>query len=341
MPISLCIKGNYMNQQLKFLINREIKNGKLLIKYFFDYGFELTAITLIDGLCRRFRLNNLYKKTTYKRHELCKNYLRKNYHDIVDRYKYINMGKTQISPDCIIWTLWWQGIDMAPYPVNYALMSMKKYAGQHRVCVIDKDNYKNYTSIPDYIIKKVENGIISLAAFSDILRTDLLYRHGGIWLDGTFLISHSFNEDIYRKEFYSVSFGGKREWAVSRDYWSVGLLACAKGNELMLFCRDMLFDYWKRENCVICYVLLDVIIAIQYDDNDYIKSYFKELPVNNLGVFDTLEDIRNMVVSDEQYAELMNRAYIHQVTYKRKYIEEINGNKTFFGRIVDGLIKKD
>ena len=88
-----------------------------------------------------------------------------------------------------IWIFWWQGYDTAPLLVKKCIDSIIKNAGNHPVILITKENWKNYADIPDYIIEKVEKGIITLTHFSDILRMSLVSEHGGLWLDATIFVS--------------------------------------------------------------------------------------------------------------------------------------------------------
>ena len=85
----------------------------------------------------------------------------------------------------IIWICWFQGIDSAPAVVKKCYRSVCGHLKDWDVIVITAENYDQYTALPDYIIDKWKDGRINHTHFSDLLRIDLLVRHGGLWMDAT------------------------------------------------------------------------------------------------------------------------------------------------------------
>ncbi len=57
--------------------------------------------------------------------------------------------------------------------------SQKKYlpANVEHV-IITEENYKEYITLPEYVLKKVDQGYIGIAALSDMIRAALLYKYG-------------------------------------------------------------------------------------------------------------------------------------------------------------------
>ena len=324
---------DFLSYRVIFKLKRECKNLKLLYHYANMYSFSLAFWSLADGIFRRLGSESKSDYASTKRHEICKYYLRTKYADVFQSYTSYNSYE-KISKSCTIWTFWWQGTDNTVYPVNYTIKSIQKYAGNHKVIIIDKNNFQKYVELPKYILDKFNKGKISIAHLSDIVRVELLYRYGGIWFDGTFLLSRKLDDDIYNYPFYSISFGGKRKYLVSRDRWSIGFLACSQNNSLIKCCRDLLFAYWKIEDNPICYLLLDIIIAILYDDDKKTRKLINDIPTNNVGVWDFLSEKRDEIFNKKEYDILMDRAYIHQLTYKIKYHENRNSCITNFGRLI-------
>ena len=83
-----------------------------------------------------------------------------------------------------IWQYWDSGIENAPEIVKACVNSVEKYKGSLERVILDDNSIKNYVTIPDYIYKLKEKGVISKAHFADILRTYLLYEYGGCWIAG-------------------------------------------------------------------------------------------------------------------------------------------------------------
>lgn len=84
----------------------------------------------------------------------------------------------------VIWVCWLQGMEQAPELVQTCFS---------RLCAVEKhrviDNMLQYADIPSSVLTKWKAGSIPNPNFSDILRTVLLYQHGGLWIDATMLLA--------------------------------------------------------------------------------------------------------------------------------------------------------
>lgn len=93
--------------------------------------------------------------------------------------KYFRLTMRNISVDNKIknskniWIFWWQGEEQMPPIVKACYNSVLKHANGHRVVLITKDNYKEYTNIDDNILDKLNKKYISLTVFSDVMRFNL------------------------------------------------------------------------------------------------------------------------------------------------------------------------
>lgn len=316
---------------------KEKKNIKLLFQYFLCYGIKLGFWTLTDGVSYRLGIEKIYKFADQKRYGTCKEYLRKNYSKVIMKYKNVDytMLNDKISEDSDIWLFWWQGENNFPYPINLCVESIRKHAGKHKVVLITKENYKQYVNLPGYIIKKFEMGIISVASFSDILRFELLYKYGGIWLDSTYFFTGELSKEIYNNNFYSISNPNGRNWVITKDIWSISFMAMTKKHIIASYMCDFYKEYWKKENVNIAYLLSDCFISIAYEDIPTFKKIIDSVPANNVGVFDLLGPIRNKLCTQSDFVKLMGNTYIHKLTYKEKYVAEVSGKKTYFGRLIE------
>ena len=52
----------------------------------------------------------------------------------------------------------------------------------------------DYVTFTDEIINKFNSGKIDYTHMSDILRAELLYRYGGMWIDATYLVTQKICE---------------------------------------------------------------------------------------------------------------------------------------------------
>ena len=234
-------EDNWIICDMNIVITNEIKNIRLLMQYFYNYGFKLGGISLVDGLARRLHFNKLYIKTSIKRKEICQDYIKRNYSEIIEKYRnYQEIEDKKIGNDYTIWIFWWQGESNMPYPVDLCLNSVKRHMGEHQIVLVSKDNYSNYLDVPQYMLQKLEMGKISYAHFSDYVRVALLAQYGGMWIDSTFYMTDSFSVDFSGYSFFSINHGGEKSWVASNDLWSICLLACNKNYKLMLFLKELM-----------------------------------------------------------------------------------------------------
>ena len=162
------------------------------------------------------------------------NYLEKNYDSLIQKYMHQVSSSNKDIPN-IIWVCWWQGLENAPEIVKVCFESIKKFAGERKVILITQNNYQDYVDIPDYIIEKVKKGIISITHFSDVLRVNLLSKHGGIWIDATCLLTANIFEDFI-PEFYTVKLPhNDKEVCISDGKWCIFFMGSSKNNILFNF----------------------------------------------------------------------------------------------------------
>ena len=83
----------------------------------------------------------------------------------------------------VIWTYWHQGFDQAPNVVQHCLRRVKKLNSDYELHLLDKESVYQYTQRVPIPEDKWER--MSLAHRSDLLRTQLLIKHGGVWMDPT------------------------------------------------------------------------------------------------------------------------------------------------------------
>ena len=86
-----------------------------------------------------------------------------------------------------IWFCWLQGMENAPELVKVCHESLCKNIKDREIVVLTNENLSQYVHLPEYIERKHKKGIIPDAAFTDMLRLELLCKHGGAWIDSTVL----------------------------------------------------------------------------------------------------------------------------------------------------------
>lgn len=83
----------------------------------------------------------------------------------------------------IIWFLWFQGLEKAPYIVKQCLKSWKKHNPEWQVIVLDENSIKEYIDIEKIISRN--HPYLKIQKISNIIRLNLLEKYGGVWADAT------------------------------------------------------------------------------------------------------------------------------------------------------------
>lgn len=282
-----------------------------------------------DFICSSIlrKKNYFGKKAEFIRYEKIKEWLYINYFEqIKNEYENNMLENDTIQEECPIWIFWWQGIEDAPPVVKICIKSIDTYKGNHNINIITSDNIKDYVDIPNYIYEKLENGIITLTQFSDILRAQLLYQYGGIWMDSTILMVGEFPKDMYKKTFYTIHHQQRSEYHVCKGKWTGFFMASVPGNPIFKFLTAGFYEYWKTQECLIAYLLIDCFIAIGYENISDITKQIDEVPINNVGTL-KMATCLNTIYKRKLFEGLCKDTSLHKLSNKL-YIKE--DNKTIY-----------
>jgi hypothetical protein len=231
----------------------------------------------------------------------------------------------------LIWICWWDGIDAMPPLVRACFNSVKKNAGSYRLTLITKDNYRDFISIPDFVVQKLDAGLISITHFSDIIRAALLAGHGGIWLDATMLVTDSIPSEP--GPFCTI----KKEYGaddVPKQRWTGFCMGGTKQNMLFVFMERFFFEYWKKYDNLIDYYLIDYVIAVAYNSIPEIRRMIDAVRLNNPDLYE-IQDNFGKEASAERFAAICKNTMFHKLTWKKSYpMATVNGKPTFYGHII-------
>jgi len=288
-----------------------------------------------------------------KKHRAIFRYLLERYRDIVNSYTVKKtVQRPCIEPGCTIWVCWWDGYEAMPPIVKVCYKNIMEHSGAHSVQLVTKHNFDSFVSIPEYIMEKVNNGIITITSFSDILRANLLYEYGGIWIDATvFVIKDISLEDF---PFYTLKaparsasvtltrFAGLSNSSAKvaggvnpqTSRWSSFLLAGTKHSVLFEFMRELFHIYWKDHDDQIDYILVDYIIALGYEYIPVFKEFVDNVPCGDTEKF-VLEKNLNNEFSEENF-EQYRKTPFHKLTWKNKFATHTkNGKLTIYGYLLE------
>lgn len=181
----------------------------------------------------------------------------------------------------IVWFCWLQGKDNLPDIVRACYNSQLRNIADREFRFIDGENWREYVSIPDYLVAKYEKGAMPAAMFSDLIRLELLIKYGGTWIDATVLSTGGHNTEVLDADLFMYRYGknqGFSNWFIS-SYTN---------NPMLMVIRDVLYQYWKDYDVVLDYYIFHLLfgrLTKEYPElmerMPYAKSYLAISLVHN------------------------------------------------------------
>ncbi|MCS8561651.1 MULTISPECIES: capsular polysaccharide synthesis protein [Weissella] len=247
------------------------------------------------------------------------------------------------QPGDTVWVYWnSERVEDAPLPIQAAVRSIKRAFRTKRVVVLNDSNLEKYITIPQDILTKKENGVISLAMFSDIVRLNLLIKHGGIWLDSTVLVEDDIeNTKIYKaiddsKLFF---FQNLRPGRMGNSiYLSSWLISAWSNDPTMIKTLDIVNDYISGVHSkwqIADYFLLHIVWHLVFENNPgYLESVKKvpnSLPLSLL--YELTSDYE-----EEKINAIFEMMPLQKITYKG--FDEAKESSTFKKVVAKYLVNK-
>lgn len=311
------------------MIKNIINLIKIFIVYWKEFSFNVACARVIRDIpyIDWNKRKNIYEKQIIK-------YISKYYQKSVEINRgYIPNNSDQNINCKTIWVMWWQGENAMPPIVHACFVQLKKVSKQHKLILITKENWEKYIQLPEYIIRKVNKGIISLTHFSDIVRVNLLNDYGGLWLDATIWVEN-IPDECFNKELYTLHGPGMFPDFISRGEWMPFIWGSNIINyKLFSDVKNMFSCYWSKHNIIIDYLLIDYCILIVCGMNSKIKCDIESQSVNNK--FYCLNKRINNAYNTKEFGEIVKNCSFQKLTYKNNFQKyDNNGNLTNYGYIL-------
>lgn len=200
--------------------------------------------------------------------------------EVLDHYKEQTPQKEEpIGATSPIWVCWWQGEKKMPDIVKVCYSSICRHADNHPVILITEKNFQEYATMPDFIMQRLYKREMTITHFSDLLRMNLLKRHGGIWLDSTILLTKDIDSIINTSLPYYSYHHIPNNCNVVKGKWTGFFLACGKGNILPSFILDAFYNYWKNNNRIVTYLFIDYLFALAYKHIPAVSKMVNNIPI--------------------------------------------------------------
>ncbi len=213
-----------------------------------------------------------------------------------------------------IFTMWLQGEDKAPAMVKACFKSIRKHCKQELV-VLDENTIFDYITLPQEIIEKRKQGKIKHAHFADICRVELLYEHGGIWLDSTDFVTSPIPKWIIDEDFF-VYMAGKNVGS-PYSFMQNCFIRARKGAYLLDAWRAMILDYWMHENHSFDYFMHQLLFKTLVMNDERAKKYFAKMPhVDQDPTHALWWTYRNRPFDKKTFDDVTSGAFFQKVTYR-------------------------
>lgn len=221
-----------------------------------------------------------------------------------------------------VWVCWLQGFDSAPDLVKACLNSLKRNLSGYEIVELDESNLREYAQLPDYIEAKYRAGIITRAHYTDLLRVDLLCRHGGIWIDSTVLCTSPDlmpvveNAPLFVFKEYKIA--PLDQLPIVASSWFVGAVS---NHPILLLTRKLLYAYWRRENVLREYYTFHLFFAMAA--RRFPEEWRAVPPYNNISPFVLRYEIMRPD-SQELWERILSFSSFHKLSYRHDFTGDGN-----------------
>lgn len=212
-----------------------------------------------------------------------------------------------------IFSLWLQGEENAPELVKACFRSVRRHCKQELI-VLDEKTVFDYISLPEEIMKKRKAGKISHAHFADICRVELLYNHGGYWLDSTGFVTSTIPEWIEKEDFFVYMAGQKGGFPYS--FMQNCFIRARKGAYLLDAWRAVMLDYWMHENGPFDYFMHQLLFKTMVMNDPRAIKHFAKMPhVDQDPTHALWWAYHDKPYNKEEFERVISGAFFQKTTY--------------------------
>ncbi len=212
-----------------------------------------------------------------------------------------------------IWTLWLQGEENAPALVKACYRSVRRHCKQELV-VLDEKTVFDYITLPEKIIEKRRAGKIKNAHFADICRVELLYEHGGFWLDSTGFVTAPIPDWIVDADFFMFLTG---HTGSPYSFVQNCFIRSRKGAYLLDAWRAMILNYWMNEDHNFDYFMHQLLFKTLVMNDERAKKYFAKMPhVDQDPTHMLWWDYKDKPFDKKTFDDVTSGAFFQKLTYR-------------------------
>ena len=260
-----------------------------------------------------FRISN---KNVYAAYRKQKEYdrLYKKYRKIIDK-GVDSLPEHKFTKN--IWVCWLQGEDNAPDLVKTCIFSIRNSFPGYRVNVLTTSNIDDFVTLPNHIVKKKEQGIIPFAQYTDILRTALLCKYGGIWIDSTVLCTcksvPDYVENVELFVYKQFDLEQKDTVPIELSNW---FIAAKSNNDILRLTLNLLYKYWEEHNHLTHYFIYHLFFSMAA--RKY-QEQWSEVPAFNNHSPHTLQFEIGTKFSEKRWKQILKISDFHKLNRRKNF----------------------
>jgi len=237
----------------------------------------------------------------------------------------------------IIWQYWEQGMENAPSIVKACVDSVEKYKNGHEHIILDRNSIKSYTDIPEYIWDLNQKGVIKSAHMSDIIRTNLLTKHGGVWIDATVLLTDDLAEYITDADLFVF----QNDLRIDLDGLNMAsyFIASKPHNKILERTQWLLNKYWKENRFLNNYFMFLHAFTLVSQASKEMKDEFSKIPYFSfLSVQRFQKELLNKY-DEKRWEQIKKVSSVHKLSYKTHVLckkGEMQIEGTYYEKLING-----
>ena len=263
-------------------------------------------------------------------------FLLKSYIQEVESEKITLSGKNKTFR---IWQYWDTGINNAPDLVKACVASVDRYCKDYERVLLDDKSIKDYIEIPERVYRLKEKGLISTAHFADIVRTYLLYKYGGCWIDATVYMTAPLPSFIKSSKLF-VFQNNKDDDLDNLNM--TNYFISSNGNSIIIAkMKRFLEKYWEKNTKAINYFFYAHAFTLFTNSSaENIEEWNGMFKFPFLIVQQMEKELLNKF-SYTRLKELERMSPIHKLSYKRRVVagkKEYELADTLYQHIIDEYI---
>ncbi|WP_229071317.1 capsular polysaccharide synthesis protein [Actinoplanes sp. DH11] len=226
-----------------------------------------------------------------------------------------------------IFVYWAQGFEAAPPVVRACLAALKENNPGNRVHELTDANISAYVDVPGGLMEALDG---NRTHFSDLLRLLLLEKFGGIWVDGTCLVSEPLRPHITRALERSSVFA----FNYTGPYISSWFLAARPGSYVIHLWRAACFLWWEKRGELIDYFLMHHVFEMLYHLDDRFRAEWDAGLRLNSKPPHALQTVMLESYDPDMYQTVMEGSFAHKLRYK--YQPHELRSESYLARILRG-----